>query len=281
MADDHMADDPMADDPMADDHMTTPPARPPLQSPQDDRLWAELRRMTAARIGLQRTGASLATGPQLDFQLAHARARDAVHEPLDEARLIAGLAELGGPVVAVASAAGDRQRFLMRPDLGRRLAPGAEAALAPHEGRYDIVFVITSGLSARAVQAHTQPLLAFLLPTLRAEQWRIAPLVIVRHGRVAVGDAIATALGADCVAVVIGERPGLSAPDSMGAYLTWQPHAHTTDADRNCISNIRPEGIGYTDAAFKLAHMLRAMRARRMSGVQLKDDSDRRLLGEQ
>jgi ethanolamine ammonia-lyase small subunit len=204
-----------------------------------------------------------------------------VHEPLDEGRLIAGLAELGSRVLAVASAAEDRRRYLMRPDLGRRLAPGAEATLAPHQGRYDVVFVVTAGLSARAVQAHARPFLACLLPALRAEEWQIAPLVIVRHGRVAVGDAVATTLGAACVAVLIGERPGLSAPDSMGAYLTWQPHALTTDADRNCISNIRPEGIGSNDAAFKLAHMLRAARARRISGVQLKDDSDRPLLGQQ
>jgi ethanolamine ammonia-lyase small subunit len=237
--------------------------------------------MTAARIGLQRTGASLATAPLLDFQLAHARARDAVHAPLDEERLIAGLAELCNPVLAVASAAEDRQRYLMRPDLGRRLAPGAEATLASHQSGYDVVFVITAGLSARAVQVHARPLLACLLPALHAEEWRIAPLVLVRHGRVAVGDAIAAALRAACVAVLIGERPGLSAPDSMGAYLTWQPRADTTDADRNCISNIRPEGIGYNDAAFKLAHMLRAMRVRRISGVQLKDDSDRLQLGRQ
>jgi len=117
------------------------------------------------------------------------------------------------------------------------------------------------------------------VPELATEGWRIAPLVIVRHGRVAVGDAIAAALGADSVVVLIGERPGLSAPDSMGAYLTWQPRPHTTDADRNCISNIRPEGIGYADAAFKLAHLLRAIRVRRLSGVQLKYDSDRLLLG--
>jgi ethanolamine ammonia-lyase small subunit len=266
---------------MADDHLTAPSDRPPSRSAEDDGAWSELRRMTAARIGLQRTGASLATAPQLDFQLAHARARDAVHEPLDEERLIAGLAELGGPVLAVASAAEDRHHYLMRPDLGRRLAVGAEATLAPHRREYDVAFVITAGLSARAVQAHARPILAGLLPALRAEQWQIAPPVIVRHGRVAVGDAIATTLGAACVVVLVGERPGLSAPDSMGAYLTWQPRAQTTDADRNCISNIRPEGIGYNDAAFKLAHMLRAMRVRRMSGVQLKDDSDRPPLGQQ
>ena len=215
------------------------------------------------------------------MQLAHARARDAVHEPFDEARLIAELAGLRLPVLAVASAAEDRQQYLMRPDLGRRLVAGSEATFAPHADGHDVVFVITDGLSARATQMHAEPVLAGVLPALRAEGWRVAPLVVVRHGRVAVGDAIASALSADCVVVLVGERPGLSAPDSMGAYLTWQPRPQTTDADRNCISNIRPEGIGYADAAFKLAHMLRAMRTRRLSGLQLKDNSDRLLVGGQ
>jgi ethanolamine ammonia-lyase small subunit len=246
---------------------------------EDDPLWAGLRRLTAARIGLKRTGASLATEPLLDFKLAHARARDAVHEALDEAKLTADIAALGLPVLAVASAAEDRQRYLMRPDLGRQPGPGAEAALTSHAGSYDVAFVIADGLSARAVQTHAAPVLAGVLPALQAEGWRIAPLVVVRQGRVAIGDAIAARLGADCVAVLIGERPGLTAPDSMGAYLTWQPRAETTDADRNCISNIRPEGIGYADAAFKLAHLLRSMRTRRLSGVSLKDDSDRLLIG--
>jgi len=240
----------------------------------NDTLWASLRRLTAARIGLKRTGASLATAPLLDFKLAHARARDAVHEPLDAARLVADIAALGLPVLAVASAAEDKQGYLMRPDLGRRLAPGAEAALAAHGSGFDVAFVVADGLSARAVQTHAQPVLAGVLPMLQTEGWRIAPLVIARHGRVALGDAIAIALQANCMAILIGERPGLTAPDSMGAYLTWQPCSQTTDADRNCISNIRPEGIGYGDAAFKLAYILRSMRARRVSGVQLKDDSD-------
>jgi ethanolamine ammonia-lyase small subunit len=244
----------------------------------DDPLWANLQRLTAARIGLKRTGASLATAPLLDFKLAHARARDAVHEALDESKLIVDTAALGLPALTVASAAEDRQRYLMRPDLGRRLAPDAEAALSPHAGRYDVAFVVADGLSARAVQAHAAPVLAGVLPVLQREGWRIAPLVIARQGRVAIGDAISALLGADCVAVLIGERPGLTAPDSMGAYLTWQPHARTTDADRNCISNIRPEGFGYADAAFKLAHLLRSMRARRLSGILLKDDSDRLLV---
>jgi ethanolamine ammonia-lyase small subunit len=259
--------------------MTDRDVPPPVYSPQDDGLWAGLRRLTAARIGLKRAGASLATGPLLDFALAHARARDAVHAPLDSARLAADIEGLGLPVLAVASAAQDRQRYLMRPDLGRRLAPDAEATLAKHKGSYDVVFVISDGLSARAVERHAQPVLAGLLPALRKDGWRIAPLVVVRHGRVAIGAAIANLLHADCAAVLIGERPGLSAPDSMGGYLTWQPGAPTTDADRNCISNIRPDGIGYADAAFKLGHILRAMRARRVSGVRLKDDSDQFLIG--
>src|SRR5262249_49367966 len=144
---------------------------------------------------------------------------------------------------------------------------------------HDVVFVIADGLSARAVQTHARPVLAGVLPLLRAEGWRIAPFVVVRHGRVAVGDAVAAALSAGCVAVLIGERPGLPPPDSAGAYVTWQPGAATTDADRNCISNIRPAGIGYVDASCKLAQMLRAMRAQRLSGLRLKDDSDRLHIG--
>lgn len=254
-----------------------PSDRPPT-SIEEEATWTRLRRLTPARIGLKRSGASLATGPLLDFQLAHARARDAVHEPLDVRRLASELAALALPVIDVVSDAESRQHYLMRPDLGRRLAPEAQATLAQHRGAYDVAFVIADGLSARAVQMHAHPTLAGVLPVLQKEHWRIAPLVVVRYGRVAVGDAIARMLGTEAVAVLIGERPGLSAPDSMGAYLTWRPAAQTTDAQRNCISNIRPEGIGYADAAFKLAHLLRSMRSQRRSGVQLKDDSDQLLI---
>jgi ethanolamine ammonia-lyase small subunit len=240
-----------------------------------DDPWDKLRRFTAARIGLARSGASLATKPLLEFKLAHARARDAVHAPLDDARLRDDLGTLGLPVLAAASAADDRQHYLMRPDLGRRLAAESAATLAAHAGQYDVAFVVSDGLSAAAVQSHAQPVLAQLLPLLGSENWIIAPITVVRRGRVAIGDAVAAALHADIVVVLIGERPGLTAPDSMGTYLTWQPTSQTTDADRNCISNIRPEGISYADAAFKLAHLLRAMRSRRLSGVELKDEADR------
>jgi ethanolamine ammonia-lyase small subunit len=255
--------------------VTKPPAPP---SPEQE-LWERLRRHTAARIGLPRAGASLATAPLLDFRLAHARARDAVHEPLDQARLVADLASLGLPVLALASAAESREQYLMRPELGRRLASEASTVLSnqAHDG-YDVAFVVADGLSARAVATHARPLLAEILPRLTDERWRIAPLTVVRHGRVAIGDAVAAALAADIAVMLIGERPGLTAPDSMGAYLTWRPTAATTDAERNCISNIRPEGLAYGHAAFTLVHLLRAMRGRRLSGVALKDDGPRLLL---
>ncbi|MDO9413663.1 MAG: ethanolamine ammonia-lyase subunit EutC [Pseudolabrys sp.] len=247
-----------------------------LPDAPDDSLWASLRRLTAARIGLQRSGASLATAPLLAFRLAHAQARDAVHAELDMAKLTNELGDLGVAVLNVDSAATDKQTYLMRPDLGRQLS-SSESTLAPHAGDYDAVFVVSDGLSALATQSHAAPLITQILPAIKG--WRIAPVVIVRHGRVAIGDAIARALGAACAVVLIGERPGLSAPDSMGAYMTWQPGEHTSDADRNCISNIRPAGVGYADAAFKLAHLLNAMRKRGVSGVALKDDSDRLQIG--
>jgi ethanolamine ammonia-lyase small subunit len=242
-------------------------------------LWNTLRSLTAARIGLKRAGASLATAPLLEFQLAHARARDAVHEALDCGRLSEDLATLGLPVLTLLSEAEDRQRYLMRPDLGRRLSHGAFAELARHAAVYDIAFVVCDGLSARAVQNHATPVLTAVVADLRKDDLRFAPITVVRNGRVAIGDAIATVLGATCVVVLIGERPGLSAPDSMGAYLTWRPGAATTDAERNCVSNIRPDGVGYDAAAFKVTYLLRAMRTRQLSGVALKDDSDRLLIG--
>jgi ethanolamine ammonia-lyase small subunit len=241
--------------------------------------WTALRRLTAARIGLARRGASLATGPLLELRLAHARARDAVHAQLDEERLGADLETLGLPVLSVSSAVSDRPQYLMRPDLGRQLASDSTNVLANHAGSgHDVALVISEGLSARAIERHARPLLAALLPQLRADGWRIAPLTIVRQGRVAIGDQVAQLLRARMVVILIGERPGLSAPDSMGAYLTWHPGPHTTDANRNCISNIRAEGIDPTGASFKVMHLLRAMRVRETSGIALKDETERLLI---
>src|SRR6476619_8350261 len=179
-----------------------PPAHPPIAAvskPAQDEPWAELRRFTAARIALPRSGASLATAPLLEFRLAHARARDAVHAPFDPARLCAALAPLGLPVLCVASAAQDRQQYLMRPDLGRRLADGDAAVLAAQAGGsrdagsgYDVAFIVADGLSARAVATHAQPLVAPVLR--RLDDWRVSPLFVARLGLVALGDVIANAL---------------------------------------------------------------------------------------
>jgi len=237
-----------------------------------DPAWTPMRALTAARIGLQRTGASLGTVPLLEFRLAHARARDAVQHELGA---LPGLAGLGLPVAVVRSQAADRREYLMRPDLGRVLDAAAIPALAVHADAHDLVVVVADGLSALAVERHAEPVLRALLPALRAAGWALAPLVVVHQARVAAGDAVARVLGAGAVAVLIGERPGLSAPDSLGAYLTWAPAPGTSDADRNCVSNIRPDGLGYQDAAWRLAFLLDRMRATGGSGVRLKDESDR------
>jgi len=238
--------------------------------------WTPIQALTAARIGLQRTGASLGTMPLLEFRLAHARARDAVHHDL---RTMPGLEALGLPVVVVHSQAADRRSYIMRPDLGRALDASTMPILAARAGKHDLVIVVADGLSALAVERHAEPVLTALLPALRAAGWALAPLIIAHQARVAIGDAVAQALTAGAVLVLIGERPGLSAPDSLGAYLTWRPGANTTDADRNCVSNIRPDGLGYHDAAWRLAFLLDRMRATGGSGVRLKDESNRLSLG--
>lgn len=236
--------------------------------------WVALRALTAARIGLARAGASLATRPLLDVRLAHARARDAVQARLDAECLTREAGQLGRPVLVTRSAADGRTAYLMQPDLGRRLAEGEADRIAAEAGDHDIVFIVTDGLSARAVQEHAVPVLRHVVPALRAEGLRLAPVVVVLDGRVAIGDVVARALGAKAAVVLIGERPGLSSSDSMGAYLTWRPAIGTTDADRNCVSNIRPAGVDYAEAASKLLFLLRAMRTRGYSGVALKDESD-------
>lgn len=234
--------------------------------------WDQLRQFTAARIALGRSGVSVPTAPQLAFQFAHAQARDAVHLELDDAALAKNLtAALGLPCVRVHSAAPDRATYLRRPDLGRKLDPASRAAL-DRPGMYDIGFVIADGLSALAIERHALPFLRSLLRA--AAPTAIAPLVIVRQGRVAIGDEVAQLLGVALVVVMIGERPGLSSPDSMGLYLTWQPQVGMTDERRNCISNVRPEGLGYDDAARKLHYLMAAARRCGLSGVALKDDSD-------
>jgi len=228
-----------------------------------------LREFTMARVGLARAGQALATAEVLRFQLAHAAARDAVHEELDVRAVEVECAARGWASMTLRSAAMDRISYLRRPDLGRRLAvPIAEAPQAS-----DIAIVIVDGLSALAVHRHALPMLDRLIPLLDGAAWLRAPVCIVTQGRVAIGDEIGLAMRARLVLTLIGERPGLSSPDSLGAYLTWHPRPGRTDAERNCISNIRPEGLGYEEAAARIFALAAAAREGRLTGVALKEDS--------
>lgn len=246
------------------------PDHPPLAAGEVCRPWTDLRRFTSARVALGRAGNGLPTAAHLDFQAAHAAARDAVHAALDVAQLRESLAASGLPSIAVHSEAADRTTYLLRPDLGRRLRDCS--MLPPTPGA--MLFVVCDGLSATAVQRHASALLQHTVPRLSGP---IAPVVIAEQGRVALGDDIGEATGAEAVAVLIGERPGLSAADSLGVYLTWQPRRGRTDADRNCISNIRPEGLPPAAAADKLLWLIGEMRRLRLTGVALKDEQPKAL----
>lgn len=246
--------------------------QPPLIA---DDPWSLLRRHTTARIGLGRAGTSQPTRHHLAFQLDQARARDAVLTPLDIASLQDELAALGRPPIMLRSAAGERRTYLQRPDLGRRLDGESAARLAalraPGEPP-DIALIIADGLSAPAVQRHALPLLQALLPQLPAA-WRLAPLSLVEQGRVAISDEIGALLRARLAVILIGERPGLSSPDSLGVYLTYAPRIGNTDAGRNCLSNIRAAGLSYAAAAHKLRYLMGQALARQLSGVDLKDEA--------
>ena len=235
--------------------------------------WSALRRHTSARIALGRAGPALPTQAVLDFGLAHARARDAVHQALDLDTLEAALRADGYAPLRAHSAAPDRITYLTRPDLGRRLDPASVQALRGTAGPCDIALALADGLSAIAVQRHAAPLLA-ALRSIAPQRWSAIPIVLALQGRVALGDAIGEALGARLVVVMIGERPGLSSPDSLGLYLTWAPRTGLSDAERNCISNVRPQGLAYADAARKLDWLAGAALARGLTGVGLKEESD-------
>jgi ethanolamine ammonia-lyase small subunit len=255
------------------------------KSPVIANPWAALRQFTDARIALGRAGVSLPTAVHLEFQLAHAKARDAVHLALDGPQLAqtldAVMEDQGTPCLTLHSAATDRTAYLQRPDLGRRLDAASRQVLttlktqaAPPLARpYDLALVVVDGLSAFAIAQNAAPFLSILCRRIGAENWSIAPICLVQQGRVAVGDEVAELLGAKAVVVLIGERPGLSSPDSMGLYLTWMPRVGLLDASRNCISNVRPAGLRYEEAACKLHHLLSESRRRQLSGVDLKDET--------
>ncbi|MNM58626.1 Ethanolamine ammonia-lyase light chain [compost metagenome] len=239
--------------------------------------WLELRRLTPARIALGRTGTSMPTRAQLDFQYAHAQARDAVHLPFDHSALRSQLAERGHESVLLHSAAIDRNSYLQRPDLGRKLSGDSAQVLrdyaSANPGGVDLVIVVADGLSALAVHRHTLPFLARLEEQVRAENWTVAPVILVEQGRVAIADEVGELLGAKMTVILIGERPGLSSPDSLGLYFTYNPKVGLTDAYRNCISNVRLEGLSYGMAAHRLLYLMREACRRQLSGVSLKDEA--------
>ena len=242
-----------------------------------DNPWLELRRLTPARIALGRTGTSMPTGAQLDFQFAHAQARDAVHLPFDHAGLSSQLAERGRDSLLLHSAAVDRHSYLQRPDLGRRLSDESAQALRDYAeanpGGVDLAVVVADGLSALAVHKHTLPFLTRMEEQTHAEGWSLSPVILVEQGRVAVADEVGQLLGAKMVVILIGERPGLSSPDSLGLYFTYNPKVGLTDAYRNCISNVRLEGLSYGMAAHRLLYLMREACRRQLSGVNLKDEA--------
>jgi ethanolamine ammonia-lyase small subunit len=237
--------------------------------------WSNLKKFTDARIGLGRSGSGMPTGEVLGFSLAHAMARDAVLTPLDWEAIESSAARLGLETKRVSSAVSDRSEYLRRPDLGRQLNAASRQSLAENPGvRPDLLIVVGDGLSSKAVAANFEPMLMALLPFIREKSWKLGPLILAHQARVALGDDAGEIMGAKAVLMLIGERPGLSSPDSLGAYITYKPRVGLKDADRNCISNIRVRGLSYHDAAFKMTWLIDQAFKRQMTGVGLKDESN-------
>ena len=239
-----------------------------------DAPWSALRRFTDARIGLGRAGAALPIKEVLSFAMAHAQARDAVTTPIDWTPIEGALIKLGLYSQRVDSAAADRDTYLRRPDLGRRLSPASRQRLAAAEPTDPgLLIVVADGLSSTGVAANAVEVIAELLPLVRKSRWTVGPVVLASQGRVALGDDAGQTLGARAVLVLIGERPGLSSPDSLGAYLTFAPRVGCKDGERNCVSNIRTGGLSAKAAAFKIHWLLREAFRRGLTGVALKDES--------
>lgn len=236
--------------------------------------WQSLRQYTPARIAQGRAGHSLPTSELLKFQEDHALARDAVYSVLAKENLEKNLQNIDFlEIIIVESQAKDRQEYLKRPDFGRKLSQSSHQKLQYFpKKQYDLAIVIADGLSATAVNRHVVPLLALLIPALAKEGWSLAPISLVMQGRVAIADEIGELLQAENVVILLGERPGLSSPDSLGAYLTHAPKVGLTDESRNCVSNIHPEGLDYQAAARKILYLLTEMKTRKISGINLKDN---------
>jgi ethanolamine ammonia-lyase small subunit len=234
---------------------------------------AQLRKFTDARIAMGRVGTSIPIKQSLAFNLAHAHARDAVYSTLDTEALTDSLTLFNLPILHLQSEATNRNKYLKRPDLGRKINEKAKAILDEYKGATDVAFIIADGLSAEAVNENAFAVLNHLIPMLTVAKFTLAPFTLVEQGRVAIGDEIGHWLNAKLSIVFIGERPGLSSADSMGAYLTYKPRPGLTDESRNCVSNIRPQGLKYKPAAEKIFYLITEAFKRKLSGVELKDNS--------
>ncbi|MEA5260198.1 ethanolamine ammonia-lyase subunit EutC [Arcicella aquatica] len=236
--------------------------------------WQFLQNYTPARIARGRAGHSLPTAELLKFQSDHAQARDAVYSEIQISSLQeAFMSNFKIEVLSLQSEVKSRSQYLQRPDLGRTISQISRETLSKKDAsEADICFVIADGLSAKAINEHSFPFLQLLLPKLQADNWKIAPICIVEQGRVAIADEIGFLLKASIVVILIGERPGLTSADSMGAYITYQPQVGLTDESRNCVSNIRPEGLNYVLASEKIFYLLNEIKGKKISGVQLKDE---------
>ncbi|MEO6149905.1 MAG: ethanolamine ammonia-lyase subunit EutC [Mucilaginibacter sp.] len=241
---------------------------------QPNNPWQALQQFTNARIGIGRSGTSIPMKELLQFRLAHAHARDAVYSKLDSEGLTEALKQFNLPVAQLNSKAVSRERYLKMPGLGRDLDEASTEQLTSYTPGADIVIIIADGLSATAVNQNTVPLLEFLVPMLINSKLKLAPFCLVKQGRVAIGDDVAAVLQAKMSLILIGERPGLSAADSMGAYLTYDPREGLTDEARNCISNIRHNGLGHRQAAEKIFYLVQQAFRKKLSGVLLKDDNE-------
>jgi ethanolamine ammonia-lyase small subunit len=241
--------------------------------------WEFLKKLTAARIALGHTGVSLPTKELLSFRLAHAQARDAVYSGLDKHKIVLQLSGSGFDFLEIKSTSTSRNEYLKNPNTGKKLDKDSIELIGHISGTYDLCFIIADGLSATSVNEHAVEVIRILHSKLKKLHWSIAPVLVAEQARVALSDEAGSLMKAEIVVMLIGERPGLSSPDSMGAYLTYKPAPGLTDERRNCVSNIRPEGLSYYFAAEKLFYLLTEMKTRKISGVQLKDRQDGLFLG--
>ncbi len=244
-----------------------------MQSNKNISASQSIKKYTQARIALGKKGVSVPAKEMLQFKMDHAHARDAVFSLLEIDKLSKELKSFNLPVFLLKSKATDKHLYLKRPDLGRKLDENSIEQLSVlRDMQYDVCIAITDGLSATAINNHAKNILVALMPLLNKANIKIAPLCLIERGRVAIADEVSSWMNAKLSLILIGERPGLSSPDSLGAYITYNPSIGLKDERRNCVSNIRPEGLKYKEAANKIFYLIKEAFRLKLSGVELKEN---------